>query len=550
MCRDEHENGQNEMSMKMARTFILLMLMNQKFEEIKGYRMLQKKIIQSKELKWTEVVRKFYDGNDEEAENTLHPYLGMSQSSEFDNYIKNMTDCQDGDGNTLSDKQYKFLAVKELRAADFIFLAEEAVKEETIRKIHAKNIERSIPKYTIASFTQLNKETEKVADYCYGKIAINVQQKKGSESHFTDLQEMHVAQFVVKSESQYFGMLESGYFLMLASRHFGMPASRHSGMPASRHFWIPASGYFGMPASRHFGMPASRHSGMPASRHFGMPGSRYLGMPASGYFGMPASRHFGMPASRHSGMTSSRHFGMPASRYLGMPASGYFGMPASRYLGMPASGYLGMPASRHFGMPASRYFAMQASGYFGMPASGYFGMPASRLYWDASIRIFWDASIQICWDVSFLENSLLQGLFRTEEPILKPVFKIEKKSRQDGIYIDGIINDVPTIFTVDIGAAITVLSEELYLKIHEEVRPPLVQSHSLIGADGNSLRELGTADFGVRLGNFSFDMELVVSHIPDSVLLGLDILVMGKKGPVQIRLADQVLYWNEQNIPF
>ncbi|VDI33903.1 Hypothetical predicted protein [Mytilus galloprovincialis] len=148
------------------------------------------------------------------------------------------------------------------------------------------------------------------------------------------------------------------------------------------------------------------------------------------------------------------------------------------------------------------------------------------------------------------EDSEMQGLFRTEEPILKPVFKIEKKSRQDGIYIDGMINHVPTIFTVDTGAARTVISEELYFRIPEEVRPPLVQSHSLIGADGNPLRELGTADFGVRLGNFSFNMELVVAHIADSVLLGLDILVMGKKGPAEIRLADQVLLWNEQKYPF
>ncbi|CAG2239901.1 unnamed protein product [Mytilus edulis] len=148
------------------------------------------------------------------------------------------------------------------------------------------------------------------------------------------------------------------------------------------------------------------------------------------------------------------------------------------------------------------------------------------------------------------EDSEMQGLFRTEEPILKPVFKIEKKSRQDGIYIDGMINNVTTIFTVDTGAARTVISEELYLRIPEEVRPPLVQSLSLFGADGNPLRELGTADFGVRLGNFSFNMELVVAHIADSVLLGLDILVMGKKGPAEIRLADQILYWNEQYIPF
>ncbi|CAC5378801.1 unnamed protein product [Mytilus coruscus] len=153
--------------------------------------------------------------------------------------------------------------------------------------------------------------------------------------------------------------------------------------------------------------------------------------------------------------------------------------------------------------------------------------------------------------LEIFEDSEMQILLGTDKHICKPVFKVEMKSRQqDGIYIDGFINEIPTVFTVDTGAARTVLSEEMYLRIPGEVRPPLVQSHSLIGADGNPLKELGTAYFEVRLGNFSFNMELVVAHIADNVLLGLDILVMGKKGPAEIRLADEVLCWNEQNIPF
>ncbi|CAC5411601.1 unnamed protein product [Mytilus coruscus] len=152
--------------------------------------------------------------------------------------------------------------------------------------------------------------------------------------------------------------------------------------------------------------------------------------------------------------------------------------------------------------------------------------------------------------LEIFEDSEMQILLGTDKHICKPVFKVVKKSRQqDGIDIDGFINEIPTVFTVDTGAARTVLSEETYLRIPVEVRPPLVQSHSLIGADGNPLKELGTAYFEVRLGNFSFNMELVVAHIADNVLLGLDILVMGKKGPAENRLADKVLCLNEQIIP-
>ncbi|CAC5398528.1 unnamed protein product [Mytilus coruscus] len=143
--------------------------------------------------------------------------------------------------------------------------------------------------------------------------------------------------------------------------------------------------------------------------------------------------------------------------------------------------------------------------------------------------------------LEIFEDSEMQILLGTDKHICKPVFKVEKKSRQqDGIYIDGFTNEIPTAFIVDTGAARTVLSEEMYLRI-PEVRSPLVQSHSLIGADGNPLKELGTTYFEVRLGNFSLNMELVVAHIADNVLLGLDIVVMGKKGPAEIRLADEVL---------
>jgi hypothetical protein len=78
--------------------------------------------------------------------------------------------------------------------------------------------------------------------------------------------------------------------------------------------------------------------------------------------------------------------------------------------------------------------------------------------------------------------------------------------------------------------------------------PPLTKSSILFGADGNPLVELGTAIFYIQLGTVEFEKELVVAQIDDEVLLGLDILMMGKLGPTEIKLADKCIIWNGETI--
>jgi hypothetical protein len=46
---------------------------------------------------------------------------------------------------------------------------------------------------------------------------------------------------------------------------------------------------------------------------------------------------------------------------------------------------------------------------------------------------------------------------------------------------------------------------------------------------------LGTAEFSIQLGTVSFEKELVVAQIDDEVLLGLDILMMGDRGPTELK---------------
>jgi predicted aspartyl protease len=115
--------------------------------------------------------------------------------------------------------------------------------------------------------------------------------------------------------------------------------------------------------------------------------------------------------------------------------------------------------------------------------------------------------------------------------------------------VKGKIHGIHGTFTIDTGASRTVLSEEIYFKIPETRRPPLTKSSILVGADGNPLVELGTAIFYIQLGTVEFEKELVVAQIDDEVLLGLDILMMGKLGPTEIKLADKCIIWNGETIP-
>lgn len=45
-------------------------------------------------------------------------------------------------------------------------------------------------------------------------------------------------------------------------------------------------------------------------------------------------------------------------------------------------------------------------------------------------------------------------------------------------------------------------------------------------------------------------MELVVANIADNVFWEIWYPCYGQKSPAEIRLADEVSCWNEQNIPF
>ncbi|XP_071128425.1 uncharacterized protein [Mytilus edulis] len=87
-----------------------------KCEEIKDYKKLQKKMIDHLDQEWTSIKSQYYGGDDTEAEAALHPYLRLTDSSEFDNYIKKLK----SESNNLK----KMKTTTGFNKADLVFLAE------------------------------------------------------------------------------------------------------------------------------------------------------------------------------------------------------------------------------------------------------------------------------------------------------------------------------------------------------------------------------------------------------------------------------------------
>ena len=97
--------------------------------------------------------------------------------------------------------------------------------------------------------------------------------------------------------------------------------------------------------------------------------------------------------------------------------------------------------------------------------------------------------------------------------------------RCDGVYVKGQVHEFDINFTVDTGAARTVLSTQTFRRIPQFKRPNLKKSHTLASVNGEPLQEIGKAIFVIKLGKFNFETELIVADIEDEALLGLSILM-------------------------
>ncbi|CAC5356730.1 unnamed protein product [Mytilus coruscus] len=84
-----------------------------KCEEIKDYRKLQKKMMDHLDQEWSSIKSQYYGGDDTEAEAALHPYLRLSDSSEFDNYIERL--------KSVSNNMKKMKTTTDFNKADYFY---------------------------------------------------------------------------------------------------------------------------------------------------------------------------------------------------------------------------------------------------------------------------------------------------------------------------------------------------------------------------------------------------------------------------------------------
>lgn len=127
--------------------------------------------------------------------------------------------------------------------------------------------------------------------------------------------------------------------------------------------------------------------------------------------------------------------------------------------------------------------------------------------------------------------------------------RVEGRSLSDGVYVRGMVNGEPVMYTADTGASRTIISNRVFQRIPEEKRPVLDQSMRLIGAGGTPIKGAGKAKFNLSLGPLDLLREVIVAEIEDDALLGYDILRGSGDGPADILLSSNKIVLEGVEIP-
>ena len=128
----------------------------------------------------------------------------------------------------------------------------------------------------------------------------------------------------------------------------------------------------------------------------------------------------------------------------------------------------------------------------------------------------------------------------------------EKTSAESGkpsIQIDGLVENTSTTFTVDIGASASLLSKQVYDSLQS--KPELVPKDycKLTTANGDVIRNHGTGEFNITLGEYTVKKVFFVADIKDDVLLGRDLLQNKKGFQADLLLSENVMKLAGHKIP-
>jgi hypothetical protein len=138
--------------------------------------------------------------------------------------------------------------------------------------------------------------------------------------------------------------------------------------------------------------------------------------------------------------------------------------------------------------------------------------------------------------------------------VIEPVDELIRREipQFDGIYIEGSVQGIDVNVTVDTGATTTLISNEVYNKIPDEIKPAVVQlltrTH-ITTADGAELKHRGVAMFDLCLGPVAMKKSFLIADIKDDVLLGADVIQKDVRGPADILLSEGKMLLRGQAVP-
>ena len=119
----------------------------------------------------------------------------------------------------------------------------------------------------------------------------------------------------------------------------------------------------------------------------------------------------------------------------------------------------------------------------------------------------------------------------------------------DGIYVQGLVQCYPLLFTIDTGASKTIISKKVFEAMKEEDKPVLESPTQLVGPSGSIIKGLGKGSFDIRLGSVQLEVDAMVADIEDDGLLGIDVLQNGDSGLADLILSKSVLQIQGKEVP-
>jgi hypothetical protein len=127
-----------------------------------------------------------------------------------------------------------------------------------------------------------------------------------------------------------------------------------------------------------------------------------------------------------------------------------------------------------------------------------------------------------------------------------------EKPKCSGVYVEGSVQGIEVLFTIDTGATRTFMSKRIFEKIPSEKKPELVanpESRPMTGADGKLISRFGKAVLTLELGPLKIDRPVIIADIEDEILIGADILIRDPSGPADLLLSKKKMLFQDVEIP-